>query len=195
MKISFRKRGLAIQLIPIFIVIVIAFIAFIKKAIDLPTSISIYAVLIAISILLISINEIRNRLRPWVAVNKIDVNMTPDIGQEPTRFYIQNTGPIPATQMVYTARWFIKRNDNWEKVENPSAPAWDCIPSTLFPNQSVVHQINMRLVRELIQAANLDFKVTFDIKYKGLWSKYETTNTYSYNNQWGWIIDNPQDYT
>jgi len=117
MKNFLKKQGLAIQLTAIFIVVVIVSVALTMEAIDLPTSISIFAVLIAISILLISINEIRNRLRPWVAVAKIDEEQTenPDIYY--AHFIITNTGPIPAARVLYTVRWYLQENSTWKEVE------------------------------------------------------------------------------
>ena len=83
MKNSFKRRGLGIALSIIFLVAAMNTVAILIKSIELATGISIYAVLISISILLISTNEIRNRLRPWVAVVKIDQELT----EKPNVFY------------------------------------------------------------------------------------------------------------
>ena len=193
-KLFLKKHGLAIQLTPIFIVVVIVSIALMLEAIDLPTSISIFAAFIAISVLLISINEIRNRLRPWVAVHEIDVNKTPNLEKEPTRFYIKNTGPIPATRMVYTAKWFLKEDDKWRQDERLKDWTLKGTQNTLFPNQQILHEASMSIIKTL--AENRDIKVTFEIEYHGLWSKHTTTNSFKYNYQYTeWVIDEPQDYT
>lgn len=197
MKNFLKKQGLAIQLTPIFIVVVIVSVALTMEAIDLPTSISIFAVLIAISILLISINEIRNRLRPWVAVARIEIETTenPDIFNN--HFIITNTGPIPATRMQYTVRWYLQKNDAWEEVEVVLESPFMTAQQTLFPNQSMEHRAVMHVAGDKIM------KVTFLIEYRGLWSKHTTTNTYRFDyvhkayleSNRAWVPDEPQDYT
>lgn len=194
MKNFFKKHGLEIQLTPIFVVAVIVSIALITKAIDLPTSISIFAVLIAITILLISRNEIRNRLRPWVAVAKTEQELTenPDIFY--SHFLITNTGPIPATRIRYTTMWYIQDNSRWKEVKIAGESPFTSARHTLFPNQSIDHRSEMHI----IQAAtgDKDTKVTFRIEYHGLWSKHTTTNTlkFIYVHK-AWAPDEPQDYT
>ena len=194
MKNFFRKHGLEIQLTPIFIVAVIASIALTRKAIDLPTSISIFAVLIAISILLISINEIRNRLRPWVAIVRIDQELTenPDIFY--SHFIITNTGPIPATRILYTVSWYLQDNSKWKQLEIKGESPFTSSRHMLFPNQSIDHRTEMHVIKTATR--DKDTKVTFIIEYRGLWSKHTTVNTHKFDyTHKVWIPDKPQDYT
>jgi len=190
-----KKNLLAIQLsIIVFIPIIIVSIALLIEAIDLSTSISIFAVLIAIAILLISINEIRNRLRPWVAVASIEVETTenPDIFYD--HFIITNTGPIPATRMLYTARWYLQENDAWKEVQIEKESPFKSAQQTLFPNQSIRHRTEMHNI--INSSRDKDTKVTFLIEYRGLWSKHTTTNTHRFDCMHKvWTPDEPQDYT
>ena len=190
-----KKNLLAIQLsIIVFVPIIVVSVALLLEAIDLSTGVSIYAVLIAISILLISINEIRNRLRPWVAVHEIDVNKTPNLEREPTRFFIKNTGPIPATRLTYTAKWFLKENGRWQQDEKIRDWSLTGTRNMLFPNQQMVHEVAMSIVKTV--AGSREAKLTFQIRYNGLWSKHTTTNTFIYDYQRAcWFVDEPQDYT
>ena len=194
MKNFSKKHSLSIQLSIVFIVVLITFIAFIMKAIDLSTSISIYAVLIAISILLISINEIRNRLRPWVAIVKIETEMTTNPNIFYAHFIICNTGPIPASRLSYIVKWYLQEDSNWKEIEITKESPFKSAVHTLFPNQSIRHRSEMHNV--ITTTGDRDTKATFLIEYHGLWSKYTTTNTHKFDCAHKvWIPDEPQDYT
>ncbi len=194
---QFYRKPLNIQLSVVIIIVVIASIAFIRKAIDLPTIISIFALSIAICIFLTSTHEIRNRLRPWVAVHKIQINKTAVL--DSVIFRIKNTGNIPATRMLYTAMWFLKENnDKWRQDEGLENYTLKGTRNTLFPNQEIWHEAQMYMIKMV--AKNRDIKVTFKIEYKGLWSKHTTTNTFKHSYSHGawasdWVPDEPQDYT
>ena len=194
MKNLSKKHSLTMQLSIVFIAIVIVSIAILTKAIELATGISIYAVLIAINILLISRNEIRNRLRPWVAVAGIEVETTenPDIWYD--HFIITNTGSIPATRMLYTVKWYLQKNDAWEEIQIEKESPFKSAQQTLFPNQSIRHRTEMHNI--INATGDKDTKVTFLIEYRGLWSKHTTTNTHRFDCMHKvWTPDEPQDYT
>jgi hypothetical protein len=189
MKSFFKKRSLAIQLSIVFIVFVIALIALLIKGIELSTAISIYAVLIAVTVLLISINEIRNRLRPWVAVANIDVETTITPNTIKNYFNIINTGPVPATEVICTVQLYVQKNNIWEEFKEGSAPSTSIKAQTLFPNQRIRCLITA-------QNANQDVRATFLIKYHGLWAKHTTTNAHRFDHiHRFWTADEPQDYT
>ena len=189
-----RKHTLTIQLSIISIVVVIVSIALIKKAIDLPTSVSIFAVLLAVTILLISTNEIRNRLRPWVAVVRIDQELTDNPDKFYSHFIITNTGPIPAKRILYTVSWYLQDNSKWKQLKIKGESPFTSSRQMLFPNQSINHRTEMHVIKTATK--DKDTKVTFIIQYHGLWSKYTTTNTHKYNYAHKvWMPDEPQDYT
>jgi hypothetical protein len=194
MKNFFKKHLLIILLSLIALAVVIVAIALMTKAIDLPTSISIFAALIAVAILMISINEIRNRLRPWVALASIDQELT----RHPNIFYayfnIINTGPIPATKVIYNVQWYIQENSRWKKIAIKGESPFKSTQQMLFPNQSIRHRSGMHNV--ITAAPDKDTKATFTIEYHGLWSKHATVNTHRFDyKKKVWIPDEPQDYT
>jgi hypothetical protein len=189
-----KKHSLIIQLSAIFIVVIINSYAVIAKCIDLSTGISIYAVLIAITVLFISINEIRNRLRPWVAVTRIDTEVTENPNIFYAHFIITNTGPIPASRLSYITKWYIKEESTWKELEIAKESPFESAIQTLFPNQSIRHRSEMHEV--ITTTKDKDTKVTFFIKYRGLWSRHRTTNTHKFDCAHKvWMPDEPQDYT
>lgn len=195
MKKFVKKYLLAIQLVTIVLIpVIIVSIGRIVEAIDLPTSVSIFAVLIALAILLISINEIRNRLRPWVSVVRIEQELTENPDKFYYHFFITNTGPIPASKIRYTTEWYIQNEGRWEKAKIPEESPFTSSPLMLFPNQSIDHRTEMNVIQTAI--GDKDTKVTFVIEYKGLWSKHTTINTHKFDyTRKVWMPDEPQDYT
>jgi hypothetical protein len=184
MRKFFKKHSLTVQLSTIFLVVVIVSVALIMEAIELSTAISIYAVLIAVAILFISVNEIRNRLRPWVAVASIDQEYTKHPNTLNNYFNIANTGPVPAIKVLYTVHKYIRTNSIWKEEVNITIKA-----QNLFPNQRVRYPVE-------IETGTYDTKVTFEIEYRGLWSKHTTTNTHRFDHiHKVWTPDEPQDYT
>ena len=194
MKNLSKEHSLTIQLFIIFIVFVIVSIAILTKAIEFAMGISIYAVLIGITILLISISEIRNRLRPWVAVVRIAEEQTENPKVFYTHFFITNTGSTPATRILYTTRWYLEDNNTWKEIEIPRESPFTSAQHTLFPNQSIDHASETHLIKA--STRDKDTKVTFRIEYRGLWSKHTTTNTFRFlYSRKAWAPDEPQDYT
>jgi hypothetical protein len=192
MKNFLKKRSLAIQLAIVFLVVVLVSIALIMEAIELDTAIAIYAVLIAIAVLLISINEIRNRLRPWVSVATIDQTTASAPNTLKYHFKILNTGPVPANKVIFNVRWFVQKNNTWEEIQKPGIAPFTSTSQTLFPNQGIQH---IAVVTNL-KTATYDTKVTFVIEYRGLWSRYTTTTTHRFDHiNKVWTPDEPQDYT
>ncbi|HEY55195.1 MAG TPA: hypothetical protein G4N91_02805 [Dehalococcoidia bacterium] len=191
MKKFSKKHPLAIQIFLVCIATVVVTILLIMETIELPVAISIYAALIAIAILLTSINEIRNRLRPWVTVASV--------GQESTgpnalnvHFKITNTGPIPATKVLYTATLYVQENNTWKQIEKPGESPFISASHTLFPNQLIKHIVGL----EKLKTVKHDTKITFEIEYRGLWSRYTTITTYRFDHiHKVWTPDEPQDYT
>lgn len=188
----FKKHTLTIQLSIIFIVVVIVSIALIMEAIELPMGISIYAVLIAVTVLLISINEIRNRLRPWVSVASIDQATTSAPNTLKNYFKIFNTGPVPASKVILNVRWYVRENSAWKEFQKAGISPFTSKSQILFPNQGIQHIVVIKNLKNVTQ----DTKVTFVIEYRGLWSKYTTTTTHRFDHiHKVWTPDEPQDYT
>jgi hypothetical protein len=187
----YKKRSLDIQLAIVFIVFVPALIVLLTKGIELSTAISILAVLIAVIVLLISINEIRNRLRPWVTVASIEQELTGPNTLN-AHFNITNTGPIPARKVIYNAQWYVKENNIWKEFQKPGDSPFTSASQILFPNQRIKHGVTLQNLKTITH----DTKVTFEIEYRGLWSKHTTTSTYRFDHiHKAWTPDEPQDYT
>lgn len=194
MKKLFKKLTILIGLSSVLVLLILIFIATRTGAIEFTTGIAIIAVLISTTVLLITIHDIRNRLRPWVAVARIDIETTNNPAKFYSHFIITNTGPIPATQIQYTTRWYLQNSGNWEEIEIPRESPFTSALQTLFPNQSIDHRTAMKDIRTATR--DKDTKVTFKIEYRGLWSKHSTTNTHKFiYTHKVWAPDEPQGYT